>query len=275
MTQPPRLRREVVSFARRDGRGHRGIARAWSARHEELLVHPVRGHWDTSLDPAWRFDPLTAFGRSAPLVVEIGSGAGEVVLASAAAHPERDHLAVEVYRPGATTTVLRADRRGLTNVLVLQADAAALLRAGLAPDSVAECWVFFPDPWPKGRHRKRRLVNEVMVADVARALVPGGALRLSTDWEDYATQMLAATSGCPQLANPYTHTASGGFAPRWEGRVPTRFERKGRAAGRRVVDLELRRRDPAPKHIEEIREFACASEEDAHETVRSARPGMP
>lgn len=135
--------REVVSFTRRDGRLHPQIVKAWDARHEALFIQPVRLEREFSLDPAWTLDPAAVFGRRAPLVLEIGSGTGEALLASAALHPEADHLAVEVYRPGAAKTVLRADRRGLTNVRVLQADAAAFLRTGLDASSVAEVRVFF------------------------------------------------------------------------------------------------------------------------------------
>ena len=260
MTQEPRgplprgLRREVVSFARRDGRVHPKIARAWRPRHEELLVHPQRGERDASLDPRWRFDPVMAFGRSAPLVVEIGSGVGEVVLASAAAHPQWDHLAVEVYRPGAAKTVLRADRAGLGNVRVLQADAAALLRTGLEPASVAEIRIFFPDPWPKARHHKRRLITPATLRDAAQVLSPGGVLRLATDWADYAASMLVAVESVPMLCNPYQGGPSGGYAPRWEGRPETHFERKGARQGRTAFDIQaVRRRQIAPSDPPESR----------------------
>lgn len=234
---PRGVRREVVSFARRDGRVHPKIARAWSARHDDLLVQPDRLERDASLDPRWRFDAATVFGRVAPLVVEIGSGTGEALLAAAAAHPDVDHLGVEVYRPGAAKTVLRADRQGLRNVRVLQADAAALLRTGLAEASVAELRVYFPDPWHKLKHHKRRLVTPAFVADAARVLVDGGVLRLATDWADYADQMLHAACATPEFCNPHA-----GFSERFEGREMTRFERKGIAAGRTVKDLYLVRR---------------------------------
>ncbi|WP_116113390.1 tRNA (guanosine(46)-N7)-methyltransferase TrmB [Austwickia chelonae] len=234
---PYGLRREVVSFARRDGRVHPKIAKAWSTEHEALLVPAPRMDRDASLDPAWKLDAPSVFGRQAPLVVEIGSGTGEAILAAAAAHPELDHLAVEVYRPGAAKTAIRAHRRGLTNVRILQADAAALLRTGLDEAAVSEIRIFFPDPWRKVKHHKRRLVNESTIDGIVRVLVDGGCLRLATDWAEYADQMFQVVSGNAELNNPYE-----GFAPRWPGRPVTRFERKGTEAGRSVYDLELIRR---------------------------------
>lgn len=243
MSQAPRqepgpvVRREVVSFARRDGRIHPRIAKAWSARAAALEIRPCRLDRDASLDPEWVLDPVAVFGRQAPLVAEIGSGTGEAILTAAAADPDRDYLAVEVYRPGAAKTMIRAERQGLTNVRVLQADAAALLRTGLAPASVAEIRVFFPDPWHKTKHHKRRLVTDDMLADVARVLIDDGILRLATDWADYGAQMLEATARATDLINPHD-----GPAPRFAGRPLTRFERKGIAAGRSVTELEMRRR---------------------------------
>ncbi len=227
----------MVSFARRDGRVHPKIARAWTARHAALLVHPDRLDRDASLHPAWRFDAVAAFGRVAPLVVEIGSGTGESLVAAAANDPDRNYLGVEVYRPGVAKTVIRADRLGLGNLLVLPADAAAFLRTGLPRESVTELRVFFPDPWPKAKHHKRRLVTAAFLADASRVLVDGGVVRIATDWDGYAAQMLRAAAATPELGNPHD-----GFSPRFEGREMTRFERKGIAAGRSVKDLFLVRR---------------------------------
>lgn len=229
--------REVVSFARRDGRRHARIVRRWDERHDAWEIHPERLERDASLAPGWVLDPVAAFGRTAPLVVEIGSGTGEAILASARERPDWNHLAVEVYRPGAAKTLLRAVAGGLANVRLLQADAAALLRTGLPAQSVTELRVFFPDPWPKPRHHKRRLVTPALVADAARVLVDDGVVRLATDWEDYARQMTEALAGEPALV-----TLDGGVCPRWDGRPLTSFERKGIAAGRRVVDLTAVRR---------------------------------
>jgi len=230
------LRRDVVSFARRDGRLPPKIRGAWRPDHDAFLVEPQRGPREASLDPSWVFDAARCFGRAAPLVVEIGSGTGGAILASAKVRPDWDHLAVEVYRPGVTKTILRAARLGLTNLRVLSADAACLLRTGLPDASVREVRVFFPDPWPKLKHHKRRLVSASMVADVTRVLEPGGAFRLATDWPDYADQMLRLVSAQPGLDNPHE-----GWAPRWDGRPVTTFERRGVHSHREIRDLVVLR----------------------------------
>lgn len=228
------LRREVVSFARRDGRASAQVTRAFEPPLDRFVVRPARDERSTSLAAGWRLDAPAEFGRVAPLVVEIGSGTGESVLAAARAHPEADHLAVEVYRPGAARTILAADRLGLTNLRVLEGDARALLATGLPAGSVDEIRVFFPDPWPKARHHKRRLVQPDMLADAARALRPGGRLRLATDWADYAEHMREALARVEAF--------EGGPGPRFAERPLTRYERKAVAAGRTVVDLDLVRR---------------------------------
>ncbi len=243
MRSQPRPRRDVVSFGRRDGRRQGQYARAAASDPavSRYVVTPDRGERSASLAPGWRFDASAAFGRRAPLVVEIGSGTGEAALAYAGQHLDRDVLAVEVYRPGASRTVLRAHAAGLPNVRVIEADGRALVATGLATGSVAGLHVYFPDPWPKTRHHKRRLVDAGFVADAARVLAPGGVLRLATDWEHYAQQMLEVGTACPDLVNPRADVA-GGWAPRCAGRPETLFERKGIAAGRTIYDLEFRRR---------------------------------
>ena len=162
----------------------------------------------------------------------------EAVLASARAHPEVDHLAVEVYRPGLARTIVAAARGGLENVRVVPGDARALVEGALPPESVREVRVFFPDPWPKARHHKRRLVDDAFVAAVTRVLEPGGVLRLATDWQDYADAMRAACEAAPGLES--RHPAKP-WAPRFEGRVLTRYERKGLDSGREIRDLEFGR----------------------------------
>lgn len=177
-------------------------------------------------------DTDAVFGRRAPVVLEIGFGRGEATLAMAAADPARDLLAVDVHRAGAGALLLGLDRAGLTNVRVLVADAVPLLRDRLAPGSLDEVRIFFPDPWPKSRHHKRRLVTPATVALVASRLRPGGRLHCATDWEPYADEMLAAVDAEPLLRN-----GSGGFAPRPPWRPVTRFEQQGLDKGHVVKDV--------------------------------------
>jgi tRNA (guanine-N7-)-methyltransferase len=177
----------------------------------------------------------------APLVVEIGSGTGDAVVTGAQASPGTNFLAVEVYRPGLAATVAKIVQHNLTNVRLVEADAVQVLKHMLGPASVAEMWVFFADPWHKLRHHKRRLVNPGFAELAASRLVAGGTMRLATDWLDYAEQMRDVLGACASLTNP--HGDATGFAPRFEGRVMTRFEEKGHESGRAIYDLEVRRVD--------------------------------
>jgi tRNA (guanine-N7-)-methyltransferase len=239
----PHYRAQPVSFVRRSARLTKGQHRAWETRRDRYLVEVPRDHAVTSVDPAWRFDAEATFGRRAPLVVEIGSGHGEAIVAAAAAHPERDHLAVEVYTPGLAQTIVRAeqchDRRGLDNLRLLQVNAAELVETALPDAAADEMWVFFPDPWHKSRHHKRRLVRSEFAKQVARVLRPGGVWRLATDWEEYAHRMVEVLEASDDFVNAH---GPGAVAPRYDGRVVTGFERKGRDAGRGVTDLEYVRR---------------------------------
>ena len=235
----PTFRKQPVSFVRRSARLTTSQQKAWDERRGQYLVETPRAIARTSVDAAWTFDAEAVFGRRAPLVLEIGSGQGENVVEAADAHPERDHLAVEVYQPGLAQTIVRAgqrrERQGLTNLRLLQANAPELLATALPEGSLDELWVFFPDPWHKSRHHKRRLVTPEFAALAARVLRPGGVWRLATDWVEYAEQMLEVCEGSTQFRNAH---GPGAAAPRFEGRVLTAFERKGIAAGRTVTDLE-------------------------------------
>ena len=249
------FQRRTVSFVRRDNRlGHR-LQRTWDDHHETVVIDVPRVEASMSVAPGFVLDPERDFGRVAPLVVEIGSGTGDAVVQGAQARPGTNFLAVEVYRPGLAATVAKIVRHDLTNVRLVQADAVQVLEHMLGRESVAEIWVFFADPWHKMRHHKRRLVNPGFAELAASRLALGGTLRLATDWADYARQMRDVLAACGSLTNPYggelapPHAPGGttsvdpetGFAPRFEGRVMTRFEQKGLALGRTIYDLELRR----------------------------------
>jgi tRNA (guanine-N7-)-methyltransferase len=226
--------RRITSFVQQRNRLTEGQAHAWDR------LWPVWG-----LDVAdvvsglVPYDPRSWFGRRAPLVLEIGSGTGESTALQAAAAPDVDHLAVEVFEPGLAQLLMRIDEAGLTNLRLLRGDAVDLLRERVPPDSLTEVRIFFPDPWPKRRHHKRRLVLPAFVTLAASRLAPGGVLHLATDWAHYAAQMRAVCSGEPLLEN--TSTAADGWTPRPQGRPETKFERRALAEGRDVRDLVFRR----------------------------------
>jgi tRNA (guanine-N7-)-methyltransferase len=186
-----------------------------------------------------QLDARAVFGREAPLVLEIGSGMGETTAAIAAAHPETDFLAVEVHAPGVGSLLRRVDAAGLANLRVIRHDAVEVLECMIPDGALAGMHLFFPDPWPKKRHHKRRLVQPAFAALAARKLAPGGYLHAATDWPDYAGQMLAVLSAEPLLEN-----TAPGFAPRPALRPLTKFEERGLALGHPVRDLLFRRRRP-------------------------------
>lgn len=232
----PRVHREVVSYVRRSARMRPNQRRAWEQHAAAVVLEVPARETSTSVDPAARLDLPAAFGRRAPLVVEIGPGTGESLVAMAAARPDVDVLAFEVYEPAVAQLVAALARERVGNVRVLAVNAAEGL-AHLLPDaSVHELWTFFPDPWPKTRHHKRRLVSPAFAALAARRLEPGGRWRLATDAEDYARQMREVLDAEPGLRRENTDAA-----PRWAERPVTRFEARGLAAGRPVADLTYRR----------------------------------
>jgi len=174
-------------------------------------------------------DLPSIFGRSAPVVVEVGSGHGETLAAAAATQPDRDFLGFEVFDAGVGATLGLIAAQGLTNVRLIRCDAVTGLTHLVTADSIAELWVFFPDPWPKKRHRKRRLVNPAFVQLVDEHLTAGGRLRLATDWDDYAEAMAAVMATAPDFRLTSTE--------RFGTRPLTRFEQRGLAAGRVIRDF--------------------------------------
>jgi len=182
-------------------------------------------------------DPLAVFGRKAPLVLEIGSGMGETTTAIAKADPATDFIAIEVHAPGVGSLLNRIAADQLANLRVIQHDAVEVLQRMIPDGALAGIHLFFPDPWPKKRHHKRRLVQPAFAALTARKLAPGATLHAATDWQDYAEQMLAVLSAEPLLEN-----TAAGFAPRPPQRPLTKFERRGVKLGHEVRDLVFRRR---------------------------------
>ena len=183
-------------------------------------------------------DPAAVFGRRAPVVLDIGFGRGDALLDAAAARPDRDHVGVEVHAPGIGYLLARAHERGLTNVRVLFGDAREALRHRFRDAMLDEIRLYFPDPWPKARHHKRRLVQPELAALAASRLRPGGRLLAATDDEDYALYMLCILGASPALRNL---AGDGAF---WSGpaeRTRTRFEERGQRLGRRIRDLRFER----------------------------------
>ena len=221
------LRRTVRSFVVRAGRMTPAQRRALAELGERYLLE----YSGEALDLDRRF------GRRASRTVEVGFGNGDALVALATGESSRDFLGVEVYPPGVGRLLARCDEAGLRNVRVAMADALDVLEHWLAPSSVEEVLVWFPDPWPKKRHHKRRLVGHWFAALVHRVLQPEGTLHLATDWEPYAEHMLEVLEAHPGFSNC---AAPERFMARPERRVETRFERRGRGRGHRVFDMAWR-----------------------------------
>lgn len=193
------------------------------------------------LDLATYPDPLdltTVFGRHAPVTVEIGSGLGDTALHLAANHPDRDYLAADVHTKGIARTMLHLRERGLTNLRVLHGDGLDLIVRRLPEASLDELLVFFPDPWPKSRHHKRRLVRQGFARAAARVLTPGGTLHLATDIHAYADVMRDVLDQEPDLVLTYS-------GPRVAQRPRTKYEAAGERQGRHAIDLVYTRQAPS------------------------------
>ncbi|WFE67542.1 tRNA (guanosine(46)-N7)-methyltransferase TrmB [Micromonospora sp. WMMD714] len=207
-----------------------------SSRQTDALarLQPAYGIGIADLDGP--VDPTRFFGRRAPVVLEIGSGMGDATAAMAAADPGRDYLAVEVHTPGIANLLDLVQRHGLRNVRVAEGDALDLVRA--MPEGCLDAvHVFFPDPWPKLRHHKRRIIQPEHVALLRSRLAVGGTLHCATDWAEYAASMRSTLTADPGLDDVH-----GGYAPRPAHRPVTKFERRALTAGRPVFDLIHRRR---------------------------------
>lgn len=181
-------------------------------------------------------DLEAVFGRRAPKIVEIGFGMGETTANIAERHPENDYLAIEVHTPGIGSLLKRLAEAGLTNVRVIQRDATEVLANMIPGESLDGVHIFFPDPWPKKRHHKRRLIQPPFVSLLSSRMKPGAYLHVATDWEDYAQQILEVLVAEPTLVN-----TAPGFAPRPEWRPQTKFETRGLKLGHRVWDVLFRR----------------------------------
>jgi tRNA (guanine-N7-)-methyltransferase len=226
----PARRRSIRSYVLRQGR----MSAAQKRAYEGLLARYAIPYAEARLDLA------ALFGRTAPAVVEVGFGMGETTAAIAQASPGTNYLGIEVHSPGVGSLLKQIEALGLANVRIVQHDAVEVLQHMLPPDSLAGVNVFFPDPWPKKRHHKRRLIQPDFVRLLASRLAPGGLLHVATDWEDYAGHMLAVLSEESLLRN-----TAPGFALRPASRPLTKFERRGRQLGHGVWELAFQRVDIA------------------------------
>ena len=224
MQTPRRIRSFVLRAGRTTPAQERALGELW----------PSYG-----IDLRGTLDLAAIFGRAAPRCLEIGFGAGEVIGSLAENNPDTDYLGIEVHRSGVGRLLLRAQVACLNNLRIVCHDAVDVLRDHVPDQCLDEVLIFFPDPWHKKRHHKRRLIEPGFVSIVAAKLRAAGVLRLATDWQDYAQQMLAVCNAEPQLQSL---SPDQNFVPRPEFRPPTRFERRGERLGHGVWDLAYSRR---------------------------------
>ncbi len=226
----PQYPRSVRSYVLREGRITKAQRRAFDGPWKRFgLEYPGR-QW---------LDLPGAFGNGHPLYLEIGFGNGESLLWLAGRHPDRNYLGIEVHRPGIGRLLLGLEERGLHNVRVLRHDAVEVLEYNLPPGGLQGVYLFFPDPWPKKRHHKRRIVQPAFVDLLASRLSPGGLLHMATDWRDYAEQMLERVGASRDFVNT---AGPGRFSARPDDRPLTRFEQRGQHLGHQVWDLIFLRR---------------------------------
>ncbi|MDD5181075.1 MAG: tRNA (guanosine(46)-N7)-methyltransferase TrmB [Gallionellaceae bacterium] len=216
----------IRSFVLRQGR----VSSAQQRYYDTLMPRYGVAYATSQLDLA------SAFARTSPKILEIGSGMGETTAAIAQANPQNDYLAIEVHTPGVGSLLKQIGEMNLSNIRVIQHDAVEVLRDMLADNVLDGVHIFFPDPWHKTRHNKRRLIQPLFVAQLAKKLKPGGYIHVATDWQDYAKQVLAVLSAEPLLEN-----TAADYAPRPAYRPLTKFEQRGLKLGHGVWDLVFRR----------------------------------
>jgi len=224
MSEPKKIDpARIKSFIRRQGRATVGQKQA------------LESHWDKyCLSPQSDFDAEQVFGRQAPLIVEIGFGNGDSLAAMAEANPQLNYLGIEVHRPGVGHLMMLLEQRGLSNVRIYHHDAIEILEQKIPDHSVAGVHLFFPDPWHKRRHHKRRIVRPSFLELLNKKLIQGGYFHAATDWHDYAKDMLATLSADAGLKNSST---TGDYCPRPDYRPLTKFENRGLRLGHGVWDL--------------------------------------
>ena len=220
--------RTIRSYVLRQGRFSPGQQRAY-----EMLMPRFGVPFSTEF-----LDLEAVFGRKAPKILEIGFGMGETTARIALENPEFDYLGIEVHSPGVGAMLKRISEHALTNVRVIQHDAVEVVRTMVPPESLSGIHVFFPDPWPKKRHHKRRLIQPAFAELLASRLAPEGYLHVATDWQEYADHILETLAATPSLENPHE-----GFAVRPETRPRTKFEERGQRLGHGSWDVIFRKPD--------------------------------
>ncbi len=220
--------RKVRSFMRREGRLTEGQRRGLEAQWPNCGIEASSEMLDLDAE----------FGRSAARILEIGFGMGESLVTMAAAHPENDYLGIEVYRPGVGSLLRQVGEHQLSNVRVINEDAVVVLEQMIPDNSLDRLQLFFPDPWHKKRHHKRRIIQPGFVALIGKKLKGGGVIHMATDWQPYAEHMMAVMSSAPGYKNAIAH---GEYAPRPEFRPLTKFEKRGHRLGHGVWDLLFER----------------------------------
>lgn len=227
----PPLPRTIRSFVRRTGRTTAGQAKAFESVGPLALISYAQETINLG----------AVFDRLAPTVLEIGFGMGEATAHIAANAPEKNFLCCEVHTPGVGALLKRIEEQHLTNIRILQHDAVEVIDHMLVPNSLDGIHIFFPDPWHKKKHNKRRLIQSPLVAKLAARLKPGGYLHCATDWQPYAVQILDVLSAEPLLANTVPLTAPDGYAPKPDYRPLTKFENRGIRLGHGVWDVVFER----------------------------------
>ncbi len=231
MTESDKPHRKIRSYVLREGRLTAGQQRAFETLWPQFGI---------DFTPGQTLDLSTIFGNNNPVILEIGFGNGASLAEMAQQHPEQNYLGIEVHSPGVGRLLLEIEKRGLSNLRVMRHDAVELLERGLPTATLAGVYLFFPDPWHKKKHHKRRILQPSMIKLLAQAIKPGGVFHAATDWEHYAEQMLEVLGKADDL---FENSASPGhFCPRPEYRPMTKFELRGERLGHGVWDLIFRRR---------------------------------
>ncbi|MCP3660918.1 MAG: tRNA (guanosine(46)-N7)-methyltransferase TrmB [Gammaproteobacteria bacterium] len=229
MLQPEKKHRPIRSFVLREGRLTKGQEKAFETIWPEYGI-------DFEGKP---LDLPTIFGNRNPVYLEIGFGNGDSLARMAQANPDRNYLGIEVHRPGVGHLLIKIEALGLTNLRLMRHDGVEVMKLGITDGALAGAYLFFPDPWHKKRHNKRRILNPEFVTELARTIHSGGQFHAATDWDEYAQQMLQVL----EASGPFENTAgTGNFTPRPAERPLTKFEQRGERLGHGVWDLIFKRK---------------------------------